>query len=151
MRLSTSVMLVALFLVPACKKKPTEGSQARADADYVVSKLSTVCDGANVAEAKAYGASGPHSIAIVASFAESSSGFYAVVTPKSSVAETELVGCVEHAGTGSDGRDGPSTARVVRARDGVEVARFTVGASNGRMAHHETLAKEFDPYVRGSK
>lgn len=151
MRLSTSVMLVALFLVPACKKKPTEGSQAQADADYTVSKLSTVCDGAKVAEAKAYGASGPHSIAIVEAFAESSSGgVYAVVAPKSSVAEIELVGCVEHAGSGSYGGGGPSTARVVRARDGVEIARFALTQSS-REANREDLAKEFDPYVRGTK
>jgi hypothetical protein len=151
MRRFLPVMFVGLWLVSGCKKKPlgSEGSQAQADADYVTSRLSTVCDGAKIPEAKAYGASAPHPIVVVGGFAESTSGaLYAVVTPKTSVAETELVGCVEYAGNGNAGGGGPIMARVVRARDGIEVARLRlVSSSNDRPG----IAKELDPYVRGAK
>lgn len=148
-------MLVAFSLISACKKKPlaSEGSQTRADADYVTSRLAVVCDGAKVPEAKAYGPSAPHPIVIVGAFAESTSGtFYAVATPKTSIAETELVGCVEYAGSGNSGGGGPNMARVVRARDGVEIARFQASSgTGGGLEQREALAKAFDPYVRGEK
>ncbi len=149
------MMLVGLSFVSACKKKPraSEGSQTQADADYVTSRLATVCDGANIPEAKAYGASAPHAIVIVGGFAESTSGsVYAVVTPKTSIAETELVGCVEYAGSGNSGGGGPTMARVLRARDGVELARFQASSgAGGGLEEREALARAFDPYVRGAK
>lgn len=153
MRPCLAVMFVALLLVSACKKKAvgTEGTQERADSDYATSTLSPVCDGAKVTEAKAYGSSGPHPIVIVHAFAGSSNGFNALVTPKTSVEQTELVGCVEYAGDGTSRGDAPSVARVVRARDGVEVARFAVGPPSFGASDIDKMVKAFDPYVRGEK
>lgn len=153
-------MFVALLLVSACKKKPLgrEGTQEQADADYVTSVLSPVCDGAKVQEAKAYGASGPHPIVILHTIAHSNlafngrrDGFRAVVTPKTSLEQTELVGCVEYAGDGTSAGNAPSTARVVRARDGVEVARFDIGLRPRGERDGDQMVKAFDPYVRGEK
>lgn len=155
MRLFVPVMLVSLLVVSACKKKPRseEGTQEQADAYYVTSTLSRVCDGAKIPEAKAYGPSAPHSIVIVGGFAESTSGsFAAVATPKTSIAETELVGCVEYAGNGNSGGSRPARARVIRARDGVELARFEASpGSGGALEQREALSRAFDPYVRGAK
>lgn len=148
-------MLASLLLVSACKKKSrsAEGTQERADADYLTSTLSVVCDGAKIPEAKAYGPSAPHPIVIVGGFAESTSGsLFAVATPKTSIAETELVGCVEYAGSGNSGGGGPTMARVIRARDGVEIARFKASTgTGGGLEQREALARAFDPYVRGAK